>query len=186
MKYPWNPLLSVAQPWTDRLEESRDLPALFDVAKDLVEAELGRSRGGIMLGLSRLGLSPQGYLGGYFVLGSNAIVLNRDVLDHVQAAYPEHYNAYAFNVLLHEYLHTVGYLDEGALRQVVHDLVEDAFGPDHPATRIAAAMTPAGRDGDAPAFFRQLTMPRYGYKPPGAPRIEYVKGFDPRAASYIY
>lgn len=170
-----------------RLEDASDLPALFDVAKDLVDAELDLSRAGLMLGLSRLGLSPGAYLGGYFVVGSNAIVLNRDVLDHVEIEHPEHYNVYAFNVLLHEYLHTVGYLDEAELRGIAHDLIEDAFGPGHPATRIAAAMDPHHRDGgDAPAFFRRLTMPRYGYKPPGDPGIEYVRGFDPRASPYIY
>lgn len=172
--------------WTQRLDAADGLVDLFEVAKDLVEADLGRSRGGIMVGLSRLGLSPTGYLGGYFVLGSNAIVLNRDVLDHVQLEHPEHHDAYAFNVLLHEYLHTVGYLDEAHLRRVAHDLVEGAFGTAHPATRIAAAMSPTGTDRDAPAFFRKLTMPRYGYKPPGDPHIEYVKGVDQRSASYIY
>lgn len=172
--------------YAGRVDDARGLPELFDVVKDLVDAELDRSRTGLMLGLSRLGLSPNGYLGGYFVLGSNAIVVNRDVLDHVELEHPEHYNAYAFNILLHEYLHTVGYLDEAHLRGVVHELVREAFGPEHPATWIAAAMDPAARDDQAPAFFRRLAMPRYGWKPPGEPRIEYVRGFDPRASPYIY
>src|ERR671925_37013 len=75
---------------------------LFRLVKRLVERRLGKSRAGIMLGLTRLGLSPAGFLGGYFVVGSNAIVLNRDVLEYVRQDQPEFHNAYAFHVLLHE------------------------------------------------------------------------------------
>ncbi len=172
--------------YAKRLDDAKDLTRLFDIVKDLVEDMLGRSRAGLMLGLARLGLSPQGYLGGYFVLGSNAIVLNKDVLDHVRAAYPEHYNAYAFNILLHEYLHTVGYLDEGELRAITHTLTQETFGSDHPVTTIAAAMDPTSGDRDAPAFFRSLAMPPHGFKPPGRGPMEIVRGFDPDATPYIY
>lgn len=172
--------------YPERLEDAEDLTRLFDIAKDLVDEALDRSRAGLMLGLARLGLSPEGYLGGYFVVGSNTIVLNHDVLDHVETAFPEHYNAYAFNILLHEYLHTVGYLDEGKLRATTHNIVHDAFGPDHPATSIAAALDPTSGDRTAPKFFRSLTMPSHGYKPPIRGRMEIVRGFDPGATPYIY
>ena len=89
------------------LDGARDYTALFRLVKRLVERRLRKSRAGIMLGLANLGLSGQGFLGGYFVLGSNAIVLNRDVLDHVKLKEPASLNAYAFHVLLHEYLQTM-------------------------------------------------------------------------------
>lgn len=155
------------------------------MVKALVEARLGASRAGIMLGLQRLGLSPSGFLGGYFVTGSNAVILNRDVLDHVKITAPEHHNAYAFHVLLHEYLHTLGYFDETHVRTLALEISLDAFGEDHPATWIAQAMTPGPRPPGVPELFRKLTMPPFGWKPQRAGPIEYVPDFDLDASPYI-
>lgn len=167
-----------------RVNEARDYTQLFGLVKELVERGLGRSRAGIMLGLAELGLSPGGFLGGYFVAGSNAIVLNRDVLAYVKRNEPAHHNAYAFHVLLHEYLHTLGYFDEGEVRRVALELSREGLGEAHPATLIASAMTGRGAPG-APELFRRLVFPRYGAVPPGDPHIEIVKGFDPDASPYI-
>jgi hypothetical protein len=170
------------------LDEAPDYTRLFRLVKRLVESRLGKSRAGIMLGLAGLGLSPEGFLGGYFVLGSNAIVLNRDVLRYVQATEPRYHNAYAFHVLLHEYLHTLGYYGEDEVRPLAHRISLEVLGPEHAATRIAAAMDPtvdAAQAGDAPAFFRQLVYPPFGWAPSRKPHIEIVKGFDPDATPYI-
>lgn len=164
---------------------AKDYTALFRLVKRLVEARLRKSRAGIMLGLAHLGLSQQGFLGGYFVVGSNAIVLNRDVLEHVRAQEPAHHNAYAFHVLLHEYLHTLGYFSEEEVRPMAHRISVDALGEDHPATLIAAAMLPGADPSAAPAFFRRLVYPQYGWVPPRGVPMEIVKGFDPDSTPYI-
>jgi len=166
------------------VESARDYTALFRVVKRVVEQRLGKSRAGMMLGLASLGLSPSGFFGGYFVVGSNAIVLNRDVLNYIKLKEPEWHNAYAFHVLLHEYLHTLGYFTEEEVRPLAHELSIAALGPEHKATRIAAAMVP-GERGDMPAFFRELVFPKFGVPPARHSPIEIVKGFDPDAASYI-
>ncbi len=166
------------------LDGARDYTALFRLVKRLVEARLRKSRAGIMLGLAPLGLSPEGFLGGYFVLGSNAMILNKDVLNYVKVHEPAHHNAYAFHVLLHEYLHTLGYFREDEVRPMAYDISRDALGPEHPATLIAAAMVP-GMEGEAPAFFRKLVYPQFGWAPARRPAIEIVKGFDPDATPYI-
>ncbi|HUR67995.1 MAG TPA: hypothetical protein VM370_02025 [Candidatus Thermoplasmatota archaeon] len=167
-----------------RVDSARDYTELFRIVKELVERRLRKSRAGIMLGLAPLGLSPSGFFGGYFVLGSNAIVLNRDVLNYVKLKEPAWHNAYAFHVLLHEYLHTLGYLSEDDVRPLAHAISVEALGADHPSTRIAAAMVP-GETGETPAFFRELVFPKFGYAPAQRPSIEIVKGFDPDATSYI-
>jgi hypothetical protein len=167
------------------LDHARDYTALFRLVKRLVERRLRKSRAGIMLGLANLGLSQQGFLGGYFVLGSNAIVLNRDVLDHVKLKEPTSLNAYAFHVLLHEYLHTLGYLGEDEVRPLAHALSEEELGPDHPATLIAAAMLPGAMEGKGPALFRNLVYPEFGWVPTRRGPMEIVKGFDPDATPYI-
>lgn len=169
-----------------QLDQARDYTELFRLVKRLVERRLRKSRAGIMLGLAGLGMSPQGFLGGYFVLGSNAIILNRDVLNYVKLKEPRYHNAYAFHVLLHEYLHTLGYYREDEVRPLAHEISHETLGPDHPATTIAAAMDPtAPRTSDAPEFFRKLVYPEFGWAPTRKPDIEIVKGFDPDATSYI-
>lgn len=168
-----------------RLETAGGYPALFALAKDLVEDHLGRSRAGIMLGLQGLGVSDRGFLGGYFVTGSNAIVLNRDVLSYIQAHRPDHHDAYAFHVLLHEYLHTLGYLDETQVRHLAHRISQEAFGEAHPATLIAAAMTPGVQAPGAPELFQDLVYAPIGWRPATAGPIEIVKGFDLDASPYI-
>ena len=168
------------------LDGARDYAELFRLVKRLVEKHLGKSRAGMMLGLAGLGLSPGGFLGGYFVVGSNAIVLNRDVLRYVQATEPSYHNAYAFHVLLHEYLHTLGYFREDEVRPLAHDISLEALGDAHPATLIAAAMdTREVNAPGAPELFRKLVYPSFGWAPSRRPDIEIVKGFDLDATPYI-
>ena len=96
------------------------------------------------------------------------------------------HNAYAFHVLLHEYLHTLGWIREDEVRPLAHELSLEALGADHPATRIAGAMLPGAKAGpDMPAFVRTIMYPEVGWAPPQTPQIEIVKGFDPDATPYI-
>ncbi|MGQ0536569.1 MAG: hypothetical protein ACT4PT_10905 [Methanobacteriota archaeon] len=169
----------------EALGRARGYADIFWLVKRIVDRHLGKSRAGIMLGLSPLGMHPAGFLGGYFVVGSNAIVLNRNVLDYVRFHEPSHHNAYAFHVLLHEYLHTLGYFTEDQVRPLAFRLSSATFGENHPATLIAAAMMPGAIGGRAPAFFRRLVFPEVGWAPPESPEIEIVKGFDPDASPYI-
>ncbi len=172
-----------------RVDGARSLAAVFDAVKDLVERRLGRSRAGIMLGLAEMGATPNGFLGGYFVVGSNAIVLNRTVLRFIEGTTaledPRAFNAYAFHVLLHEYLHTLGFLSEDDVRPMAHALSAEALGEDHPATVIAGAMLPGTSAEGMPEYVRRLVYPPVGWIPDRPAPIEIVKGFDPGASPYI-
>lgn len=172
-----------------RLDGARDLPRVFDLVKEVVERDLGKSRAGIMLGLSEMGAAPDGFLGGYFVVGSNAIVLNRTVLRYIETTAATHdpraLNAYAFHVLLHEYLHTLGWFSEDDVRPLARDVSLRALGAEHPATVIAQAMVPGEAAGAVPDYFRKLAYPPVGWVPPRPMPIEIVKGFDPGASPYI-
>lgn len=66
--------------YLDGYEAADSLPDLFEVVKDMVECELNRHRAGLMLGLVDLGISQGGFVGGYFVVGGNAIVINRQAV----------------------------------------------------------------------------------------------------------
>jgi hypothetical protein len=169
----------------EALDAANGYAEIFRLVKELVERHLGRSRAGIMLGLSRMGISAHGFLGGYFVLGSNAIVLNRDVLDYVAVKRPAESKAYAFHVLLHEYLHTLGFIPEGVVRPLAYEVTAAFFPPEHPASMIAGAMTPGVATPDAARFFQQMVYPEYGWKAAVPQDFEIVKGFDPEASPYI-
>ena len=59
------------------LEASKTLADIFEVVKAVVLKSMRKSRGGLMLGMADLGNHPQGFLGAFFTVGSNVIVMNK-------------------------------------------------------------------------------------------------------------
>ncbi len=158
-----------------RLDEARSLADIFEVVKALVEKSMGKCRGGLMLGMANLGNDPQGFLGGFFTTGSNVIVLNKIPLQRIMETRPELYKPYAFHVLLHEYIHSLGYLDESEVKRMVHRISREALGEEHLATQIAASTS---------GFIKHLTYPHVSWKADDE-GIELVAGFDRSSTSYI-
>ncbi len=161
--------------YNTRLEEAKSLADIFEVVKSLVLKCIGKSRGGLMLGMADLGNHPQGFFGGFFTVGSNVIVLNKIPLQRISETRPELYKPYVFHVLLHEYIHSLGYLDESAVKSKVHQITREALGEEHLATQIAA---------NAEGFIKHLAYPDVAWKPDDA-GLELVKGFDRSSVSYI-
>lgn len=118
------------------LNQSENFGDIFEVVKKSVKVSLHKERAGLMLVLADLPIA----LGAYHGVGSNSIVMNRALLDRIVAAgHPQsHVNAFVYSILLHEYLHSLGVLDESKVRQLVYEVSNETFGPDHPATNIAA------------------------------------------------
>jgi hypothetical protein len=158
-----------------RLDQAGNLPDIFEVVKDVVLKATGQSRGGLMLGMANLGNNPQGFFGAFFTTGSNVIVMNKIPLQRIEESKPELYKPYAFHILLHEYLHSLGYLDEGTVRSMVYQITKDCLGEDHPATALAANST---------GFVKHLVYPDLAWSPEDE-GIELVKGFDRSSVSYI-
>jgi len=128
-----------------------------------------------MLALADLGNHPHGFIGAFYPIATNVIVMNKVPLTRVQETSPDLWRPYAFHVLLHEYLHSVGYVDERQCRQKVYDLSRPLFGESHVVTRIAA---------DVSAFFPSLVYPDVAWRPEEL-RIELVNGFDRGNTGYI-
>ena len=158
-----------------RLDEAKSLPDIFELAKSLVLKSMGKSRGGLMLGMANLGNHPQGFFGGFFTTGSNVIVLNKVPLQRIKETRPELYKPYVFHVLLHEYIHSLGYLDEAEVRSKVLAITGEALGEGHLATQMAA---------NAGEFIKHLAYPDVSWKPEDA-GLELVQGFDRSSVSYI-
>jgi len=159
-----------------RLQKAKDMVDIFELVKTAVRKSIGRERSGLMLGLSNLGGGPEGFVGAFYPVATNIIVMNTTPLTRIKQTNPELYKPYVFHVLLHEYLHTLGIMDEAATRAKALEISEMVFGKDHIATQLAM---------DLSKFMPNLVYPIYGWKPPGEPRLELVKGFD-RSSTDLY
>ena len=158
-----------------QLENAKTLADIFDVVKDAVWENMGTSRGGLMLGLANLGNDPQGFLGAFHSAGSNIILMNKVPLDRIRETDPGLYKPYAFHIMLHEYLHSLGYIDDNAVKQKVYEITRDTFGEEHTATMLAA---------DTASFLKNLVYPDVIWKADDM-KLELVTGFDRESASYI-
>jgi hypothetical protein len=161
--------------FNNRLENAKTLADIFEVVKAAVWESQRKSRAGLMLGLANLGNHPQGFFGGFYPVGSNVIVMNKIPLERIKETRPELYKPYIFHVLLHEYLHTLGYLSESGVRQMAHEITKQVFGEEHLATKIAK---------DTTLFFKNLVYPNAAWQPDDM-NLELVDGFDRGSASYI-
>ncbi|HVL88078.1 MAG TPA: hypothetical protein VM681_08780 [Candidatus Thermoplasmatota archaeon] len=158
-----------------RLDQAASLAEIFEVVKRAAAQVLKQERAGLMLALADLGNAPGGFFGGFHYVGSNYIVMNKLPLLRIRDTRPELYNAYAFHVLLHEYIHTLGVLDERRTRELALRVSQAVFGPEHVATRIA---------GNIEEFFPNLVFPDVTWRPE-ALHLEIDKSFGIGDASYI-
>jgi hypothetical protein len=111
---------------------------LFDLIRRVVSAIKNKSRVGILLGLEDLGFHPQGFVGGYHRVGTNEIYLNRNVLQIMREETPkEHYKAFLFHLLLHEYIHSTGEVNEEETRRQTAAISNQIFHTKHPVFKIA-------------------------------------------------
>lgn len=120
----------------ERLDLCEDFGDVFELVKKSAERSLGKRRAGLMLYLAKL---PD-QIGAFHTLGTNGIIMNRNTLDRIarSACSLREINSYVYSILLHEYLHSLGYTHERDVRRMVYDISLETFGPDHPATKIAS------------------------------------------------
>jgi hypothetical protein len=126
---------SIGERFRSRLENAKSYGEVWDIVKDCVEFSLHKRRGGMMLFLDDLPIQ----LGAYHPLGTNNIVLNRRLVQIVEASIkPKRVvNALVYNLLLHEYLHALGKYDEMDVRHLVYEISKKCFGEDYVATVVA-------------------------------------------------
>src|SRR6266850_7322477 len=95
----------------ERLAIAGGFDEVFELVKKAVDHVLGVHRAGLTLVLGDI----PNQIGAYHEMGSNAIVMNRNLMKIVwrsTRSRPRR-NAYTFMILLHEYLHTLGFEDDG-------------------------------------------------------------------------
>lgn len=126
---------SSIEKYRSRLENASGYGEIWDIAKDTVEFSLNRRRAGMMLFLDDLPIQ----LGAYHPIGTNNIILNRLLVQIIEASTKSRrvVNALIYNLLLHEYLHALGQTSEMKVRQLVYRVAKECFGEDHIVTAIA-------------------------------------------------
>ena len=97
-------------------------------------------------------------------------MLNNTPIRRIHETNPDLLKPYGFHVLLHEYIHSLGILDEDATRQKTYEISKEHFGEEHIVTQLSTNIH---------QFFPNLVYPVYGWIPPEkASEIEIVRGFD--------
>ena len=158
------------------LKKARTIPEIFEIVKKAVVKTLGIERGGLMLGLAELGAGRDFLLGAFYPVGSNMIIMNKTPLRRTTETNIELFKPYVFHILLHEYLHTLGFINEQECQAYAYYISKELFGEGHVTTRIAYDMR---------EFFPELTYPVYGWRPPQRFNVELVEGFDNSNTNYI-
>ncbi|MCD6312899.1 MAG: hypothetical protein J7L79_03710 [Thaumarchaeota archaeon] len=118
-----------------RLEEAESFGEIFRVVKSAVQEVLKTRRAGLELILADL---PSG-VGAMHQPGSNAIIMNRKYLQALLGSSKTRVeiNSHIFFILLHEYLHSLGVLDEEEAKTLSLRVIRETLGEDHPAYKIA-------------------------------------------------
>lgn len=102
------------------------------MVKKAVKRSLGLHRVGLMMYLGNLPIR----VGAFHPLGTNDIVLNRRLLGSTKS---QKQKAHVFAILVHEYLHSLGFTDERRVRKLTYKVCQENFGKNHPT--VDAALT---------------------------------------------
>lgn len=154
-----------------RLAGAESFGEIFSIVKKAVRESLGLHRAGLELILMDL---PDP-VGAVHKIGSNAIIMNMGLLEaFAQVAGSRlELNSYIFTVLLHEYLHSLGVVDEDEVGLLAAQVVRQVLGEDH----IAYQMTV----GSIFELYPELRV----FRPSGVGEPRLVKDFDMESAHYI-
>ena len=159
-----------------RLDDSDSISDIFELVKDAVRISIKKSRSGLMLGITELGSNSNGFVGAFYPVGSNIIIMNKTPLRRIQETNPSLYKPYVFHVLLHEYLHTLGILDEKVVRFMSTEISKRIFGESHIATKMSL---------DFSGFIPNTTYAGLDFEQPKTGEIELVDNFDKSNVTYI-
>jgi hypothetical protein len=154
-----------------KVDTAQNYDELFELVKSLVEEELGEHRAGLTLVLANLSTE----VGAFYPVPSNIIVLNKALVSGLKQITnnPKQVNAFVFMVLMHEYLHSLGYMDEAEVRKLAKTICSETLGQDHLTVKMANA--------NWLEMYPQLAA----IAKPRSNEFEVVRKFDSSSTSYI-
>ncbi len=159
------------------LRDAKTLAEIFELVKDGVYDTMGHKRPGLMLGLTEIQADQKKLIGGFHPLGSNFIIINKAPLRKIMEKNKKLYQPYVFHMLLREYMHSFGIMDETLLRQSVKNVSEKLFGKQHMVTALSTRFN---------KYFPNViySSPEEYIKQENS-GIEMVDDFDSSSASYL-
>ncbi len=154
------------------LSSAEGFDKIFEMVKIATEHTLRMHRAGLTLVLGDI----PNTVGAYHEMGSNAIVMNRNILRIVEklSKSRSRRNSYVFMILLHEYLHSLGYTSDRQVRNLSKQITDDYLGRSHLASEMAV------RPLDQ--FFPDLAK-LSGFRDKG--EYQMVRRFDSSSTPYI-
>lgn len=164
-------VFSDVESFRSRIDEAEGFSGVWEIVKKTVKVCLGEQRLGMLLFLDDLPL----HLGAYHPLGTNNIVLNRSLVNIVEAVTKSRkmVNAFIYSLLAHEYLHALGHISEIEVRSLVYEVSKACFGGDHIVTTLAEKSPwvlikeiPLGRvetNKQAMEIVKDFENPNHGY-----------------------
>lgn len=158
------------------LIKAKSFADIFEIVKEVVREFLGAEQAGLMVGITDLGTYGQGFVGAFYSLNANMIIINKRPLARILQTNPRLYNYYLFHVMLHEYVHSIGSYNEGQTKQLVHEISRHYFGTSHLVTQLASNIQ---------QFMPDLTYPGLEFEPPEDLNIEFAEGVDRKNTNYI-
>jgi hypothetical protein len=156
----------------EKLASAGGFDEIFELVKKAVDHVLGVHRAGLTLVLGDI----PNQVGAYHEMGSNAIVMNRNIVKIVWRSTKsrQRRNAYTFMILLHEYLHTLGFTDDAQVRELSRKITDAYVGKGH----IAGDMAVSPLD----KFFPEISQFAM-FRDNGT--FETVRKFDTSSTPYI-
>ena len=104
------------------------MPEIFAQVKRDVKKITGKKRAGLSLGLVEMGMYQGGFVGGMHFSPGTDIVMNKTPLKILLQQQPyEIIWAYTYHILLHEYIHSLGALDEQHCRVITLKISEAIY-----------------------------------------------------------
>jgi len=158
------------------LQKCKNIADVFELVRKIVTIAIGRDQAGLMVGISDLGSYPNAFVGAFYSLNSNMIIINKKPLKRIQSSKPGLYIPYVFHVLLHEYIHSLGFYDERETRILTYTISRYFFGEGHVVTEFATNME---------RFLPNLVYPNHDFHPPEGNEIEFVSRIDRGNTGYI-
>ncbi|MEM0288184.1 MAG: hypothetical protein QXG05_08485 [Nitrososphaerota archaeon] len=154
-----------------RIERSEDFDQIFEIVKEVVHRDIREHRAGLSLLLSDM----PSYIGAYHPVGSNAIVINRTLINALRKIVtdPRELNYFIFTLLMHEYLHSLGHLDDTEVRAMVANICRRSLGEDHISVRMA--------DGNWIEKYPELRLVEGNF----SKEFELVRKFDSSSKTYF-
>ncbi|MHB8360583.1 MAG: hypothetical protein ACYDAO_09735 [Thermoplasmataceae archaeon] len=162
------------KPWNRfdlNLDFQMDYDSVFKVVKESVKYVVGKERAGLGLALSDLPWN----LGAFWQIGGNYIVMNEGLVNSMKkiAKSELEFNSFVYMILAHEYIHSLGFIDEMEARRMTATVALRVFGKNHIAYIMSAGNL-------------WLQYPDLRYSPSGSgENIRIVRKFDSSATSYI-